>query len=42
MEAWLSIHINSVERGRVVVRRVETASYMAWSSASKTSALLPR
>ena len=42
METWLSIQMYTVERGRVMVRRVETASWTAWSSALKTSALVPR
>ena len=41
METRLSIQMYTVERGRVMVRRVETA-WMVWSSASKTSALVPR
>jgi hypothetical protein len=40
--ALLSIQINTLEGGIVVVRRVETASCTAWSSASYTSALAPR
>ena len=40
--AWLSMHMNTGAREAVVIRRLVTASYTVWSSASYTSALLPR
>ena len=40
--AWLSMQMTTAIRGAVLVRRVLTASWTAWSSASYTSARLPR
>jgi len=40
--AWLSMQMNTGAREAVVIRRLVTASCTAWSSASYTSALLPR